>query len=75
VNFILAHLNFYLKQNQEKEKSLRDVMFVLGPGHAYPALAANLFMERVMTEFFGDDKFSKRKFAKNIYDFQLIATS
>jgi len=46
-------------------------MFVLGPGHAYPALAANLFMERIMTEFFGDDKNSKRKFAKNIYDFRL----
>ena len=68
VNFVLAHLNFYLKQNQKSNPKLRDVMFLLGPGHAFPALQANLFLEKTLTEYF-ENKSNLHN--KNIYDFNL----
>ena len=67
VNFILAHLNFYLKQNQKNNPKLRDIMFVLGPGHAFPALQANLFLEKTLSYYFD----GSNKYLKNIYDFDL----
>ncbi|MEN9338396.1 MAG: hypothetical protein RI945_121 [Candidatus Parcubacteria bacterium] len=67
VNFVLAHLNFYLKQNQKANPKLRDIMFVLGPGHTFPALQANLFLEKTLTHFFSN----KNKTIKNIYDFEV----
>ncbi|MEI6352336.1 MAG: phosphoketolase family protein [Candidatus Nomurabacteria bacterium] len=67
VNFLLSHLNFYLKQNQTKNHKLRDIMFVLGPGHAFPALQANLFLEKSLSNYFD----STNKYIKNIYDFDL----
>ncbi len=46
VNFIYSHLNKLVKKyNQE-------MMFVLGPGHAFPALQANLFLEGTLGEFY-----------------------
>ena len=66
VNFFLTHLNFYLKENQNKNSKLRDILFLLGPGHDFPALQANLFMEKTLSEYF-----SKNKIYKNIYDFEI----
>ncbi|MFO0744017.1 MAG: phosphoketolase family protein [Candidatus Paceibacterota bacterium] len=71
VNFILAHLNFYLKQNQVKNSKLRDIMFVLGPGHAFPALQANLFLEKTLSYYFDNKNNLQNKYLKNIYDFDL----
>lgn len=46
VNLAYAHLNKLAKdQNQ-------DILFVLGPGHAFPALQANLFLEGTLREFY-----------------------
>jgi len=46
VNFVYAHLNKMIKKyNQE-------MMFVLGPGHAFPSLQANLFLEKSLAEFY-----------------------
>lgn len=67
VNFVLTHLNFYLKNNQKNNPKLRDVMFLLGPGHAFPALQANLFMEKSLGYYFR----SENKYIKNIYDFDI----
>lgn len=39
INFVYAHLNRLIIQNN------LDAMFILGPGHGFPALQANLFME------------------------------
>lgn len=66
-NFIYAHLNFYLKENQKTNSKLRDIIFILGPGHAYPSLQANLFMERTLTYYFADIN----KNIKNIFDFEI----
>lgn len=46
VNFVYAHLNKLIK------KYGQEMMFVLGPGHAFPSLQANLFLEGSLGEFY-----------------------
>ncbi|MDK2898854.1 MAG: xylulose-5-phosphate/fructose-6-phosphate phosphoketolase [Patescibacteria group bacterium] len=46
VNLIYSHLNNLIK------KYGQEMMFVLGPGHAFPALQANLFIEGTLSEFY-----------------------
>lgn len=46
VNFAYSHLNKMIK------KYGQEMMFVLGPGHAFPALQANLFLEGSLGEFY-----------------------
>lgn len=46
VNFAYAHLNKMIK------KYGQEAMFVLGPGHAFPALQANLFLEGSLGEHY-----------------------
>lgn len=46
VNLIYAHLNKLIK------KYGQEMMFVLGPGHAFPALQANLFLEGSLEKFY-----------------------
>lgn len=46
INFVYAHLNnLIVKKNC-------DMMFILGPGHGFPALQANLFIEGTLSEFY-----------------------
>lgn len=46
VNFAYAHLSRLAKKQQQ------NIMFVLGPGHAFPALQANLFLEGTLSHFY-----------------------
>lgn len=46
VNLIYAHLNKLI------QKTGQEMMFVLGPGHAFPALQANLFLEGSLNKFY-----------------------
>lgn len=46
INFLYANLNYLIK------KHAIDMMFVLGPGHGFPALQANLFMEGTLHKFY-----------------------
>lgn len=46
VNFAYAHLSRLAKRHNQ------DIMFVLGPGHAFPALQANLFLEGTLSKFY-----------------------
>lgn len=46
VNLIYSHLNSLIK------KYGQEMMFVLGPGHAFPALQANLFLEGSLGKFY-----------------------
>ena len=50
INFAYAHLSYFAKKNNQ------DMMFVLGPGHGFPALQANLFLEGTLAHFGGPDK-------------------
>jgi xylulose-5-phosphate/fructose-6-phosphate phosphoketolase len=46
VNFAYSHLSAYAKKYQQ------DMLFVLGPGHAFPALQANLFLEGTLQKYY-----------------------
>jgi xylulose-5-phosphate/fructose-6-phosphate phosphoketolase len=48
VNFLYTHLNLLVKRHKQ------DMMFVLGPGHAFPSLQANLFLEGTLTKYYPD---------------------
>ena len=45
INFAYAHLSYSAKKHD------KDMMFVLGPGHGFPALQANLFLEGTLANF------------------------
>jgi len=46
VNFAYAHVSKLIK------KYNHNMMFVLGPGHAFPALQANLFLEGTLAHYY-----------------------
>jgi xylulose-5-phosphate/fructose-6-phosphate phosphoketolase len=46
VNFAYAHLSYLAKRHDQ------DMLFVLGPGHAFPALQANLFLEGTLSKYY-----------------------
>ena len=46
VNFVYSHLSYLVKRHAQ------DMMFVLGPGHAFPALQANLFLEGTLSKYY-----------------------
>ena len=45
INVMYAHLNLLIKQ-----KAINQAIFVLGPGHGFPALQANLFLEQALEQ-------------------------
>lgn len=46
INFIYAHLNHLIKQHD------LDMLFVLGPGHGFPAIQSNLFLEGTLNRYY-----------------------
>ena len=50
VNFVYSHLSYLAKKHQQ------EILFILGPGHAFPALQANLFLEGTLEKFYPDAK-------------------
>lgn len=46
INFVYANLNYLIKKHGA------SVMFLLGPGHGFPALQANLFMEGTLGKYY-----------------------
>ena len=46
INFTYAHLNRAIIEHD------LDMMFVLGPGHGFPAVQANLFMEGSLSKYY-----------------------
>lgn len=48
INFVYAHLNDLIIKHQ------LDMMFILGPGHGFPALQANLFLEKTLSQFYSE---------------------
>lgn len=49
VNYVYAHLLNLAKE--EQGRSPLKTAFMLGPGHAFPALQANLFLENTLAEY------------------------
>src|SRR5579872_4625336 len=48
INFVYAHLNYLVKKHKQQ------AIFVLGPGHGFPALQANLFLEGTLAKYYKD---------------------
>lgn len=46
INFVNAHLNRWVKDFD------LDVMYVVGTGHGFPGVQANLFIEKTLNEFY-----------------------
>ena len=46
INFVYAHLNRLIRDTQA------EMLFVLGPGHGFPALQANLFLEGTLQKYY-----------------------
>lgn len=46
INFVYANLNFLIK------KHALDMLFILGPGHGFAALQANLFIEGTLGKYY-----------------------
>jgi len=46
INFVYAHLNYLIQKHNI------DMLFVLGPGHGFPALQANLFLEGTLQKYY-----------------------
>jgi xylulose-5-phosphate/fructose-6-phosphate phosphoketolase len=46
INFIYAHLNALIKTRG------LNMLFVLGPGHGFPAIQANLFLEGTLSKYY-----------------------
>ncbi len=50
INFVYANLNYLIKKHKI------DMMFVLGPGHGFPAIQSNLFLEGTLGKFYPNAK-------------------
>lgn len=48
INFVYANLNYIIK------KFNKSILFVLGPGHGFPALQANLFIEGTLGKYYNE---------------------
>ncbi len=50
INFLYANLNYLIK------KYKAQMIFVLGPGHGFPALQSNLFIEGTLRKYYPETK-------------------
>jgi xylulose-5-phosphate/fructose-6-phosphate phosphoketolase len=63
INFIYACLNVLIKKHS------LETMLIVGPGHGYPGLLSNLFVEGTLGEYYPDYVFSKEAIGKLIHNF------
>lgn len=63
-------LNFiYLTLNILTRRHAQQFQFVAGPGHGYPAILANLYLEGTLGEYYPDYKLGLAGMSKLIHDF------
>lgn len=63
LNFIYANLNILIKRHNQ------ETMFIAGPGHGYPAILANLYIEGSLGEIYPEYQRSKQALGKLIKNF------
>lgn len=63
INFTYAHLNRAIIAHD------LDMMFVLGPGHGFPAVQANLFLEGTLSKYFSEIPHNARGIAHLTHKF------
>ncbi len=54
INFIYAHLNNLIRKNK------LNMLFVLGPGHGFPALQSNVFLDGTLFKYYKDASLNKQ---------------
>lgn len=57
INFVYANLQYLVKKHQQ------STIFVLGPGHGFPALQANLFLEGTLKKYYPEAAHTKNGIA------------
>lgn len=57
INFVYTHLNYLIKSSHA------DCLFLLGPGHGFPALQANLYLEETLKNFYPQAKLNREGLA------------
>lgn len=63
LNFIYACLNLVIKHRKQ------ETMFIAGPGHGYPSLLANLYLEESLANFYPDYRVGKESLKRLIREF------
>lgn len=63
INFVYTHLNYLLTEQK------RDLMYIVGPGHGFPAIQANLFVEGTLSAFHKNLPYTTKGLEKMIRDF------
>lgn len=63
LNFIYINLNLLIQRHES------NVMLIVGPGHGYPALLANLFVEGSLGKFYPQYVFNKNSWGDLIKNF------
>ena len=63
LNFIYANLNILTQRHNQ------ETMLIIGPGHGYPSLLSNLYIEGTLGEFYGGFKYSKQALGNLIKGF------
>lgn len=54
INFVYAFSNYLVKKYDQ------EILFVLGPGHGFPAIQANLFVEGTLSEYYKTAPYNER---------------
>jgi len=63
INLLYAHLNSFVKKHDT------DMIFILGPGHGFAGLQANLFIEGTLSKYYPDIPQNETGLNKMIKDF------
>jgi xylulose-5-phosphate/fructose-6-phosphate phosphoketolase len=63
INFVYAFCNYIIKKYEHK------MLFILGPGHGFPALQANLFMEGTLSKYYKNVPYNEKGMADIIKKF------
>jgi xylulose-5-phosphate/fructose-6-phosphate phosphoketolase len=63
INFVYAYCNYLIKKYDQ------EMLFVLGPGHGFPALQSNLFMEGSLTKFYKKIPYNEKGLEEVIRNF------
>lgn len=65
INIVYAHTNRLIKNNKD-----RDFMFVVGPGHGFPAYQSNIFLDGSLSHFYPEkNPFNKKGLVEMIEHF------
>lgn len=63
INFVYAFCNYIIKKYDQ------EMLFVLGPGHGFPAIQANLFVEKALSKYYKKIPYNEKGMSEMISKF------